>query len=91
MGVIMKELAVVVLAFAVAFVAFFLLVDLANAKETTTLEDALERPVQVHRYFDKETFVACYWTDRHPKYLSCVQVHGIGYGTLKRIENDPRD
>jgi hypothetical protein len=91
MGVDMRELAIVIFAFFVAGAAFFFLVDLANAKETTTLEDALERPVTVHRHFDPETFVACYWTDRHPKYLSCVQVHDIGYGTLKRIENDPRD
>jgi hypothetical protein len=91
MGVIMKE---VILAQALIVVGCFVVttcVDTANAKETTTLEDALERPVKVHRYFDKETFVACYWTERHPKYLSCVQLYDIGYGNLNRIKNDTRD
>jgi hypothetical protein len=91
MGVIMKEVILAVVLIVVGFFAVTTCVNFANAKETTTLEDALERPVVVHRHFDEETHVACYWTDRHPKYLSCVQVHNIGYGTLKRIKNDQRD
>jgi hypothetical protein len=91
MGVIMRSIFIAVLFAIGILVTAILFVDAVNAKETTTLEDALERPVVVHRHFDEETHVACYWTERHPKYLSCVQVHGIGYGTLKRIKNDERD
>lgn len=51
-----------------------LMVDVANAKETTTLDEALERPVKVEKHVDQENGVVCYWTDRYPKYLSCVKV-----------------
>jgi hypothetical protein len=72
MGVIMRE---VILAAALIVVGFFVVttcVERANAKETTTLEDALERPVVVESYVDKENGVICYWSNRFPKYLSCV-------------------
>jgi hypothetical protein len=87
----MREVVIALAAIIVMCFGVMTCVDWANAKETTTLEDALERPVVVHRHFDDETNVACYWTERHPQYISCVQVHAIGYGTLKRIENDARD
>jgi hypothetical protein len=74
MGVIMRELAVVLFCVAVLCASFIFLVDLANAKETTTLEDALERPVKVEKYVDTEEGVVCYWVQRYPKYLTCVKV-----------------
>ena len=50
-------------------------VSWASAKETTSLEDALERPVKVERYIDQETGVACYWVGkRGPRYLSCIEL-----------------
>ncbi len=77
-------------AFAVGILlAAILLVDVVNAKETTTLEDALERPVTVERHYDENTGVACFWTDRYPRYLSCVQVHPIGLAK-KRILREER-
>jgi hypothetical protein len=74
MGVTMKELAIVVAAALAITVAFWVLVDFANAIETTTLDDALERPVVVQKYVDKENDVVCYWTTRYPRYLSCIQI-----------------
>ncbi len=50
----------------------------AIGKETTTLEDALERPVKVEKYVDKENNVVCYWADRYPQYLACVQIQETG-------------
>jgi hypothetical protein len=52
-------------------------VDWANAKETTTLDDALNRPVKVEKYVDTENNVVCYWTQRFPKYLSCLQINDV--------------
>jgi hypothetical protein len=52
-------------------------VDVANAIEPTTLEEALERPVKVEKYVDKENNVACYWVARYPKYLSCLQITDV--------------
>ena len=49
-------------------------VDMANSKETTSLDDALERPVKVERYIDQETGVACYWIGRNPQYVSCLEL-----------------
>jgi glucose uptake protein GlcU len=62
----------------VAMAAGFILGCLAeaNARETTTLDDALERPVKVQKYVDKEFGVVCYWTSRYLKNLSCVQIRG---------------
>jgi hypothetical protein len=66
-------------------------VDTANAKETTTLDDALNRPVKVEHRYDKTTGVACFWTDRYPRYLSCVQVHPIGLAQERRLRNESGD
>jgi hypothetical protein len=49
-------------------------VDYANAKEPTTLEDALERPYKIQKYVDKENSVVCYWQLRHPQLLSCIHI-----------------
>lgn len=46
----------------------------ASAKETTTLDEALDRPTKIERYVDKEHGVVCYWNARHPGYLTCVKV-----------------
>ena len=51
-------------------------VDVANAIEPTTLEDALDRPVEVKKYIDKGNNVVCYWVDRYPKELECVYIPG---------------
>jgi hypothetical protein len=90
MGVIMRA-ALMAICFAIGILmAAILLVDVVNAKEPTTLEDALERPVVVHRHFDEATGVACFWTDRYPKYLSCVQVYRLGF-KKQRTLNDLQD
>ena len=52
-------------------------VNYANAKEPTTLEEALERPVKVEKYVDKENNVVCYWTERYPEYISCLQINDV--------------
>ena len=52
-------------------------VDVANAKETTTLDDALERPVKVEKWVDRDNNVVCYWVQRYPKYLTCLQRRGL--------------
>lgn len=49
-------------------------VDIANSKETTTLDEALDRPVKIERYVDKDNGVVCYWNTRYPGYLTCVKV-----------------
>jgi hypothetical protein len=54
-------------------------VKVANAKEPTTLEDALERPVVVQKYVDEANDVVCYWVDRRPQYLSCLQIRGLDH------------
>ena len=71
----MKEFLITLAVVAAFCLAFIVLVDVANSKETTTLDDALERPVVVERSYDDVTGVVCYWTTRYPKYLSCVQIH----------------
>jgi hypothetical protein len=53
------------------------IVDTVNAKEPTTLEEAIERPVKVEKFVDKENNVVCYWATRHPEYLSCLQIRGL--------------
>jgi len=59
----------------VAIVSGFLILShVAESKETTTLDEALERPVKVQRFVDKELGVVCYWVQRYPKYLTCVEV-----------------
>jgi hypothetical protein len=54
-------------------------VDVANAIEPTTLEEAVERtwPHKIQRYVDKENNVVCYWQARHPQYLSCLQINDV--------------
>jgi hypothetical protein len=66
-------------------------VDAANAIETTTLEDALERPVVLERSYDKDTGVVCYWATRHPEYIACVQVIGLNLKQYRKLLNDTRD
>jgi hypothetical protein len=56
--------------------AAILLVDVVNAKEPTTLEDALERPVKVKKYVDKANNVVCYWQEGS-QYLTCLQRRGL--------------
>lgn len=56
---------------------------LALAKETTSLDEALDRPVKVEKFVDKENGVACYWNNRHPQHLSCVQVENPSW--TKRV------
>lgn len=46
----------------------------ATSAETTTLDDAVEHPVKVEKYVDKDNNVVCYWIGRHPVRLSCVQI-----------------
>jgi hypothetical protein len=62
------------------FIACTVVVDLANSKETTTLDEALERPVKVQKFEDKENGVVCYYVGRYPDYLNCV-----------KVEDDTRD
>jgi hypothetical protein len=50
------------------------LVNVGNAVEPTTLDDALNRPVKVQKYVDKDNNVVCYWADRYPQFLSCIQI-----------------
>jgi hypothetical protein len=88
MGVNMKELGIVVAAALAITVAFFLLVDFANAKETTTLEDALERPVVLERSYDNDTGVVCYWAVRYPQYIACVQVQGLTPAQHRKLINE---
>jgi hypothetical protein len=49
-------------------------VDVANAIEPTTLEEALDRPVEVKKYIDKDNSVVCYWVGRYPDKVDCVYV-----------------
>ncbi len=49
-------------------------VDWANAKETTSLDDALNRPVVMQKYVDEENNVVCYWPPRHPQFINCVYI-----------------
>ena len=49
-------------------------VDVANAKEPTTLEEALDRPIEVKSFVDKKNSVVCYYFGTHPNYLNCVYV-----------------
>ena len=75
----MKEFLITLAVVAAFCVAFIVLVDTANSKETTTLDDALERPVKVQKYVDKENDVVCYWVGRVPDYLNCVQIRGLDH------------
>jgi hypothetical protein len=88
MGVTMKE---VILAAALIVVGFFVVttcVDRANAKETTTLEDALERPVVLERSYDNDTGVVCYWAVRYPQYIACVQVRDLSPAQHRKLINE---
>jgi hypothetical protein len=76
----MRELFIVVALLVAGFFFMTTCVDRANAKETTTLEDALERPVEVKKFVDKELGVVCYYVGRNPDYLNCV-----------KVEDDTRD
>ena len=59
-------------------------IDVANSEETTTLEDALERPVVVKKYVDEDNDVVCYYVGRVPDYLNCVQIlPGLKRGNAK--------
>lgn len=62
----------------------FTCVDYANAKETTTLEDALNRPTNVNRFVDKENGVVCYWADQYPEHLACVLVENPSWSKRAR-------
>lgn len=49
-------------------------VDYANAAETTTLDEATNRPVKIMKYIDKKNNVICYWNKRHPADIECVHI-----------------
>jgi hypothetical protein len=91
MGVIMREVLLAVFLIVGMFFVVTTCVDRANAKETTTLEDALERPVVLERSYDKDTGVVCYWATRHPEYIACVQVIGLNLKQYRKLLNDTRD
>lgn len=55
-----------------------LCLEYATAKEPTTLDEAVDRPVKIEQYVDKENGVVCYWHTRHPAYLTCVYVPAPG-------------
>jgi hypothetical protein len=63
-------------------------VNYANAKETTTLDDALERPVVLERSYDNDTGVVCYWAVRYPQYIACVQVQGLTLTQHRKLINE---
>jgi hypothetical protein len=92
MGVNMKEFAITmafVLALAVGLgLLVTTCVDAANAKETTTLEDALERPVVLERSYDNDTGVVCYWAVRYPRYIACVQVRDLSPTQHRKLINE---
>jgi hypothetical protein len=91
MGVNMRSIFLAVLFAIGILVTAILFVDAVNAKETTTLEDALERPVVLERRYDKDTGVVCYWAARHPEYIACVQVIGLNLKQYRKLLNDTRD
>ncbi len=62
------------IAIAAAAAIVLLGVNIADSKETTTLDEAVERPVKIERYVDDINGVVCYWNTRHPAYLTCVKV-----------------
>ncbi len=62
------------IAIAAAAAIVLLGVNIADSKETTTLDEAVDRPTKIERYIDKQNGVACYWNTRHPAYLTCVKV-----------------
>jgi hypothetical protein len=83
MGVIMstKEVGNIIIGIGVAIfvcTALFFFVNMANAKETTTLDDALERPVVVQKYVDKANNVICYWVEGERQFtFTCIQKRGL--------------
>ena len=48
--------------------------EYATAKETTTLDEATNRPVVIEKYIDKKNNVICYWNKRHPADIECVHL-----------------
>jgi hypothetical protein len=61
-------------------------VDVANSKEPTTLDDALNRPVVVQKYEDKENGVVCYWRTNRGRLANsfqCVNVKKNMWGAPK--------
>jgi hypothetical protein len=94
MGVNMYYLRALIIAAVVAtalFMGITMCVDVANAKETTTLEEALERPVVLERRYDNDTGVVCYWANRFPQYIACVQVRDLSPAQHRKLLNDTRD
>ncbi len=63
------------------FVSCITLVDYTNAATPTTLEEAFNRPVVIKKYVDKENNVVCYWNERHPADIECLQVQYQPWGT----------
>ena len=72
----MREVLIAIVVILLTIVAFTFLVDAANARETTTLEDALKRPVKIEKYVDKANNVVCYWQEGS-QYLTCLQRRGL--------------
>ena len=62
-------------------------VDVANAYETKTLEDVIDGGHNMKRYYDNETGVVCYWNERHPAYINCVQVRPIGRNEIRSLKD----
>ena len=48
--------------------------NMANAYESTTLDEAVDRPFKIERYVDQQNGMVCYWNTRHPAYLTCVKM-----------------
>jgi hypothetical protein len=72
----MRETFVTLLVLAAGLALMFTCVDYANSKETTTLDDALNRPVKIEKYVDKANNVVCYWQEGS-QYLTCLQRRGL--------------
>ena len=58
----------------VLMIGFIFTMEVAVGKETTTLDEATNRPVKIEKYVDKVNGVVCYWNKRHPAELDCVKV-----------------
>lgn len=58
----------------VSIYSTLLYVAAASGKETTPLDEALERPVKVEKFVDEENGVVCYFVGNKPRYLTCVKL-----------------
>jgi hypothetical protein len=77
MGVIMKEFLITIAAVILFCVLFIFAAEKTHSKETTTLDDAINRPVVIEKYVDKANNVVCYYEQKNPRFLTCLQRRGL--------------